>query len=166
EVFDVNATGVEEVTLMEANAALARLKAMGGSSTALDKTLVANLEADVRVVMEWNTPRTDLDLWITEPNGEKVGYSEPTSSWGGKLSGDVTNGYGPEEYLMKKARKGVYEIRANTFASDRNNPNGPSTLTVRVIRNFGRPSQTEELIDIEMDAEDRGDRRIGKITIE
>lgn len=166
EVFDVNSTGVEEVTLMEANAALARLTAMGGSSTALDKKLVANLEADVRVVMEWNTPRTDLDLWITEPNGEKVGYSTPASSWGGKLSGDVTNGYGPEEYLMRKARKGVYEIRANTFASDRSNPNGPSTLTVRVIRNFGRPSQSEQLIDIEMDAEDRGERQIGKITIE
>ncbi|MDP3738329.1 MAG: VIT domain-containing protein [Hyphomonadaceae bacterium] len=166
DVFDVNATGVEEVTLMEANAALARLTAMGGASTALDRKLVANLEADVRVVMEWNTPRTDLDLWITEPNGEKVGYSTPTSSWGGKLSGDVTNGYGPEEYLMKKARKGVYEIRANTFASDRSNPNGPSTLTVRVIRNFGRPGQSEQLIDIEMDAEDRGERQIGKITIE
>ena len=67
---------------------------------------------------------------------------------------------------MRKARKGVYEIRANTFASDRSNPNGPSSLTVRVIRNFGRPNQSEELIDVEMDAEDREQRRIGKITIE
>ena len=75
-VFDVDAEGVEEVALMEANATLARLKAMGGASNALDQRLTALLEADVRVVMEWNTPRTDLDLWITEPNGEKVGYSD------------------------------------------------------------------------------------------
>jgi hypothetical protein len=166
ELFDINATGVETVTLMEANAALTRLEAMGGSSTALDKRLVAKVDADVRVVMEWNTPRTDLDLWVTEPRGEKVGYSSPTSSWGGKLSGDVTNGYGPEEYLIRRAQKGVYEIRANTFASDRSNPNGPSSLTVRVIRNFGRPNQSEELLDIEMDAENRDMRQLGKITIE
>ena len=43
---------------------------------------------------------------------------------------------------------------------------GPSTLTVRVIRNFGRPNQSEELIDLEMDAEGRDQRYIGKITIE
>jgi hypothetical protein len=165
QLFDVQATGVEEVTLMEANAAAAKLKRMGGSSRVINEKLADLLDADVRVVMEWNTPRTDLDLWITEPNGEKVGYSTPASSWGGKLSGDVTNGYGPEEYLIRTARPGVYEIRANTFASDRNNPNGPSSLTVRIYRNFGRPSQTEELIDVEMDAEDRDQRLIGKVTI-
>ena len=52
------------------------------------------------------------------------------------------------------------------FASDRANPNGPSTLTVRLIRNFGRPSQTEELIDLEMPAEDRGEMEVGVFTLE
>ncbi|HVY89040.1 MAG TPA: VIT domain-containing protein [Hyphomonadaceae bacterium] len=165
EKFDVDASGVETVTLMEANMALDKLKALGGSSDALDKRLLGLLDADVRVVMEWNTPRTDLDLWVTEPKGEKVGYSSPASSWGGKLSGDVTNGYGPEEYLIHRAQAGIYEIRANTFASDRSNPNGPSTLTVRVYRNFGRPNQTEELLDMEMDAENHDMRLIGKVTI-
>lgn len=165
-VTDVDASGIETVALMEANAALARLKAMGGSSNALDPRLVALLDADVRVVMEWNTPSTDLDLWVTEPKGAKVGYSSPLSSWGGKLSGDVTNGYGPEEYVIRKANSGKYEVRAKTFASDRANPNGPSTLTVRLIRNFGRPSQSEELIDLEMPAEDRGEMDVGVFTIE
>lgn len=165
-VTDVSARGVETVALMEANAALAKLKAMGGSSTALDPRLIALLDTDVRVVMEWNTPRTDLDLWVTEPKGAKVGYSSPLSPWGGKLSGDVTNGYGPEEYVIRRANVGKYEVRAKTFASDRANPNGPSTLTVRLIRNFGRPSQSEELIDLEMPAEDRGEMRVGVFTIE
>lgn len=164
-VTDVTARGVETVALMEANAALAKLKAMGGSSTALDPRLVALLDTDVRVVMEWNTPRTDLDLWVTEPKGAKVGYSSPLSPWGGKLSGDVTNGYGPEEYIIRRANTGKYEVRAKTFASDRANPNGPSTLTVRLIRNFGRPSQSEELIDLEMPAEDRGEMPVGVFTI-
>jgi len=164
-VTDVSARGVETVALMEANAALAKLQAMGGSSTALDTRLVALLDADVRVVMEWNTPRTDLDLWVTEPKGAKVGYSSPFSPWGGKLSGDVTNGYGPEEYVIRRANTGKYQVRAKTFASDRANPNGPSTLTVRLIRNFGRPSQSEELIDLEMPAENRGEMDVGVFTI-
>jgi hypothetical protein len=165
-VTDVSARGFETVALMEANAALAKLKAMGGSSSALDPRLVALLDTDVRVVMEWNTPRTDLDLWVTEPKGAKVGYSYPLSPWGGKLSGDVTNGYGPEEYIIRRANSGKYEVRAETFASDRTNPNGPSTLTVRLIRNFGRPSQSEELIDLEMPAEDRGEMEVGVFTLE
>jgi Vault protein inter-alpha-trypsin domain len=165
-VTDVSARGIETVALMEANAALARLKAMGGSSDALDKRLIALLDTDVRVVMEWNTPRTDLDLWVTEPSKQKVGYSSPLSAWGGKLSGDVTNGYGPEEYIIRRANSGKYEVRAKTFASDRANPNGPSTLTVRLIRNFGRPSQSEELIDLEMPADDRGEMEVGVFTLE
>ncbi len=165
-VTDVAARGIETVTLMEANAALAKLKAMGGSSSALDERLVALLTADVRVVMEWNTPRTDLDLWVTEPKGARVGYSSPLSPWGGKLSGDVTNGYGPEEYVIRNANSGKYVVRANTFASDRANPNGPSTLTVRLIRNFGRPNQSEELMDFEMASEDRGEVEVGEFTLE
>jgi hypothetical protein len=166
DVYDQESRGIETVALMEANAALAKLKSMGGSSDALDPRLVALLDTDLRVVMEWNTPRTDLDLWVKEPKGFDVGYSSPRSPWGGKLSGDITDGYGPEEYVVRHALAGAYDIRAKTFASDRANPNGPSTLTVRLIRNFGRPDQSEELLDVEMEARDRDKTQIGKITIE
>ena len=165
DVYEQESDGIETVALMEANAALAKLKAMGGSSNALDPRLVALLDADLRVVVEWNTPRTDLDLWVLEPKGYEVGYSAPLSPWGGKLSGDITDGYGPEEYLIHKALAGEYRIRAKTFASDPTNPNGPSSLTVRLIRNFGRPGQSEELMDIEMEAKDREKVDLGKITI-
>lgn len=165
DVYEQPARGLETVALMEANAALARLKRMGGTSDALDPRLVALLDADLRVVMEWNTPRTDLDLWVEEPKGYDVGYSSPLSPWGGKLSGDITNGYGPEEYVIRRAVAGTYDIRANTFASDPANPNGPSSLTVRLIRNFGRADQSEELMDIEMASEERDKEDLGKITI-
>jgi hypothetical protein len=164
-VYDVEAQGIEAVSLMEANGAQAKLKALGGKGDVLDERFIGLMQADVRVVVEWNTPRTDLDLWVTEPAGAKVGYSSPLSPWGGKLSGDVTNGYGPEEYMTRDARPGVYQIRAKTFASDRSNPNGPSVIAVRLIRNFGRPDQSEQLIDLEMPAEDRGEREIGRITV-
>jgi uncharacterized protein YfaP (DUF2135 family) len=117
------------------------------------------------VVVDWNTPRTDIDLWTTSPAGERVGFSHPLGSDGGKLSGDVTNGYGPEEYLIRRASDGTYIIELNTFAADRTNPNGPSTVQVRLIRNFGRPNQSEELVDVEMSPDQGGMRLVGRIVV-
>jgi tetratricopeptide (TPR) repeat protein len=157
--------GFETVTLMDANLAVQRFRAVGGRTHALPSRLVAMFDSDIRVVVDWNTPRTDLDLWIAQPDGERVGFSNILSAAGGKLSGDVTNGFGPEEYLIRVAPRGSYTIEIDTFASDRTNPNGPSTVQARIIRNFGRPNQSEELVDVEMDPTDDGMRRVGTIAV-
>ncbi|MFM6852998.1 MAG: hypothetical protein ACKOUM_02835, partial [Sphingopyxis sp.] len=160
-----NALGFETVALMDANLAVARYRALGGQDHGLPAALVAMLDTDIRVVMEWNTPRTDLDLWVELPNGEDVGFSHILSATGGKLSGDVRNGFGPEEFLLRRAGPGVYTVRANTFASDRANPNGPSSLSVRIIRNFGRANQSEELMDVAMEVDAGGRQLVGRVTI-
>ncbi len=160
-----NARGFETVALMDANLAVARLRALGGTDHALPPRLVALLDADIRVVVEWNTPRTDIDLWTEQPNGEDVGFSHPMSAAGGKLSGDVTTGYGPEEFLQRRAIGGTYVIRTNTYASDLSNPNGPSTVAARIIRNFGRPNQSEQIVDVEMAADDNGRVLVGRVVI-
>ncbi len=157
--------GYEALTLMDANLAVQRYRSLGGRDHALPPRLVAMLDTDIRIVVDWNTPRTDLDLWVAEANGERVGFSSPLSASGGKLSGDVTNGFGPEEYMIRVAPRGVYTIEIDTFASDRTNPNGPSSVQARIIRNFGRANQSEELVDVEMDPQDDGMRRVGTITV-
>lgn len=157
--------GFETLALMDANLAVQRFRALGGRDHALPQRLVAMLETDIRVVVEWNTPRTDLDLWVGQPNGERVGFSSTLSSSGGRLTGDVTNGFGPEEFMIRAAPRGIYTIEIDSFASDRTNPNGPSTVQARIIRNFGRPNQSEELIDVEMDPTDDGMRRVGTVEV-
>ena len=157
--------GFETLALMDANLAVQRYRALGGVDHALPARLVAMLDTDIRIVVEWNTPRTDLDLWVTQPDGERVGFSSTLSSAGGRLTGDVTNGFGPEEFLIRSAPRGRYTIEIDSFASDRTNPNGPSTVAARIIRNFGRANQSEELVDIEMDPTDDGMRRIGTIDV-
>ncbi len=157
--------GFEQTALMEANLAVARYRALGGQDHDLPAGLVRLLDTDIRIVMEWNTPRTDLDLWITQPDGQRVGYSSRLSSNGGRLTADVTNGFGPEEFMLRRAMPGRYTIEANVFAGDRANPNGPSRLAVRIIRNFGRADQAEELLDIEMLPERQGMQPLGSITI-
>ena len=157
--------GFETLALMDANLAVQRYRALGGENHALPARLVAMLDTDIRIVVEWNTPRTDLDLWVTQPNGERTGYSNTLSSAGGRLTGDVTNGFGPEEFMIRVAPRGTYTIEIDSFASDRTNPNGPSTVAARIIRNFGRANQSEELVDIEMDPTDDGMRRVGTIEV-
>ena len=160
-----NARGFERTALMDANLAVQRYRALGGRDHALPTRLVQMLDTDIRIVMEWNTPRTDLDLWVEQPNGEDVGFSYRLARNGGQLTDDVTTGYGPEEFLLHAAGPGTYIIRAKTYATDRTNPNGPSSLAVRIIRNFGRANQSEELLDIEMDPDLNDRQQVGTIVI-
>ncbi len=98
--------GIELISLMEVNRLIPRYRRLGGSEVPLDSRLVELLDVDLRVVIEWNTEETDLDLWVDEPNGERAIYSNPSAAIGGHLSNDMTSGYGPEEYLLRRAPAG------------------------------------------------------------
>jgi hypothetical protein len=55
-------------------------------------------------------------------------------------------------------------VRANVFSADRINPNGAQRVTARIIRDFGRPNEREEVIDIELLPNDQTrERRIGTV---
>lgn len=158
--------GIELISLMEANRLIPRYRELGGADVALDPRLIALLDVDLRVVIEWNTEATDLDLWVDEPNGERAIYSNPRTLIGGRLSNDMTQGYGPEEYLLRRAPDGTFTVRATVFSADRINPNGSSRITAHLIRDFGRPNEREEAIDIEvLPKETRRERLIGKIQV-
>ncbi len=44
-----------------------------------------------------------MDLWVTDPNKETCYYSHKETLIGGRISNDFTEGYGPEQFLLKKA---------------------------------------------------------------
>jgi hypothetical protein len=157
--------GIEVISLMEANRLIARLAAFGVDRQPLDKRLVALLDVDLRVTMEWNTDITDMDLWIDEPSGERAIYSNPKTAIGGRLSNDMTRGYGPEEYLLRRTPRGEFVIQANVFSSDRLNPNGPVTIRVHIYRAWGRPDEQVETLDIELKPGESGAKRLGSVRV-
>ncbi len=156
--------GIDMIALMEANALIPRLRALGGSTT-LDPRLIALLDVDMRVTIDWTTDATDIDLWVDEPTKERAIYNNPRTAIGGHLSNDMTAGYGPEEYLLRRTIPGVYGVQANVYAPDRLDPNGASVMTAHIIRDFGRPTQREEAVDIELTRDEKGAKMIGRVTV-
>lgn len=107
--------------------------------------------ADVVVTITWNTDNTDVDLHVTEPSGEECFYSHRNTQSGGSLTQDVTQGYGPEMYVLPRAPKGSYDIRAHYFASDANRASARTKVYATVFENWGSKDEkvTEKVVTLE-----------------
>lgn len=91
---------------------------------------------DLRITLTWDTPGTDVDLWVTGPDGEKVYYQHKQGKAGGTLDTDVTSGYGPETYTQARTEPGTYRVQAHYYGGA-----APSRVTVTVIRGEGTASE-------------------------
>jgi len=98
-------------------------------------------DSDLVVQITWNTDRTDVDLHVIEPTGEECYYSHRDTKIGGHLSTDVTQGYGPEMYTLRRAMPGLYRIRAKYFASDRNRATTSTKIYATIYERFGTPQE-------------------------
>jgi uncharacterized protein YfaP (DUF2135 family) len=116
----------------------------------MDPRLRKLLDVDVRIVLTWDTDNTDMDLWVTEPSGERCYYSHALTMAGGMLSRDFTAGYGPEEYLIHRALPGEYRIQAHYYGTRAQTLAGPTTLQATVITNFGRPNETRQAMTLRL----------------
>jgi Uncharacterized protein conserved in bacteria (DUF2135) len=67
--------------------------------------------------------------------------------------------------LLRRAPDGRYQIAVNVYASDAIDPNGATIVTARLIRDFGRPTQHEEIIDFELLPDDKGTKLIGEFVV-
>jgi hypothetical protein len=157
--------GIQLVALVEANTLWPRLEAVGVRDMPIHPGLRARLDFDLRVIIEWNTGATDMDLWVDEPNGERAFYSNPLTVIGGRLSNDMVSGWGPEEYLLRRAAKGEYRISVNAYAPDVINPNGSTVVTARLFRHFGKPFEVEQSMEIELEPGEDGEKLIGTFTV-
>jgi len=147
---------IELPCLMEANRIIARvnrLKQAGEIADVpipLDPRFVKNLECDLRVVMTWDADNTDIDLWVTEPSGEKCFYGHNRTIIGGMLSRDFTDGYGPEEYCLRRFMAGKYAIQANYYGSRQQELTGPCTVQATVYTDFGRPTEKKQSLTLRL----------------
>lgn len=115
-----------------------RVIAEGEGAVAADQVTVHALvpPKDLRITLTWDTPGTDVDLWVTGPDGEKVYYQHKQGAAGGTLDTDVTSGFGPETYTQARAAPGTYRVQAHYYGGA-----PPTRVTVTVIRGEGTPRE-------------------------
>ena len=103
------------------------------------------LDCDLRITLAWDADETDIDIHVTEPGGEEAYYAHNRTASGGRVSEDITDGYGPELYEIRKAREGLYNIRAHYYASHQQTVFGPATCTLTIYTDWGRPEQKQQV---------------------
>lgn len=128
----------------------------------IDKRLIQNMLVDIRIVLNWDTDNSDMDLWVTDPRGEKCFYSHPLTEIGGMISNDFTGGYGPEEFLIKKAIKGKYKIEADYFGTNEQTIIGATTIYLDIFTNYGKSNEKKQTIMLRLTKEE-GVIEIGKV---
>lgn len=144
--WDTRFDQIQVTALTELNRLLVFARAFGFDHLAhsVDKRLLAACDVDLRVVAQWDTDMTDIELHVTEPSGERCSSWNNRTRSGGILSRDFTKGYGPEEYMVKTALKGKYQVMIRMFQSLERI--GGTTVVVRVYTNFGRPGLEKEYV--------------------
>lgn len=66
----------------------------------------------------WTLPETDVDLHLQQPDGATCNHKTPRTPAGSHLSGDTTQGLGPE-LITVASRPGTYLASLHYYASDR-----------------------------------------------
>ncbi len=119
-----------------------------------EKKKFPKIPLDVRIVIDWNHNDTDIDLWVIDPNGEKAFYQNDETKIGGQISEDMTDGYGPETYMLKKAIKGNYSILIDYYADNVQKISGPTILKVTLFTNYGRKNEKKEVTLVRLDKDE------------
>lgn len=149
KVWDGRFPGIETIVLGEINA----IKGKHPNEVSLkfmDKELVKEMPTDVRVVLNWDTDNCDMDLWVTDPRGEKCYYRHKSTAIGGMISNDFTGGYGPEEFLLKKGMKGKFKIQANYYGTRSQKLLNPVTLKLQFFTHYGTPDEQVKEVTLRM----------------
>ena len=133
---------VQLVTMNDINSLVARHK--GIKTNFMDKRLLKSEPVDIRVVLSWDTDNCDMDLWVTDPTDEKCFFDNKLTYLGGKISKDVTQGYGPEEFMLKKAPKGSYKIETDYFGTLSQKQLMPVTLRITFYTHFGTDKEQKQ----------------------
>ena len=97
-----------------------------------------DMALDLRVVATWDTDAIEIDFFVVEPGNGLAGPGKKGTLTGGQLDGVTEGGFGPEQYLIKRALPGEYQLRASVHPGRRRGSlPAPSTIYLDVTKHFG-----------------------------
>jgi Ca-activated chloride channel family protein len=137
------------ITLAELNAIVAA-QGRAVDTSRIDRRLLRHLPLDLRAVLSWDADNTDVDLWVTDPNGERCYYGNPLSWQGGRMSQDATGGYGPEEFSLRHAKPGTYRVEAQFYGHRQQIVATATTIQLVLSTAFGTPRQRDQRVTLRL----------------
>lgn len=156
-------SGIELIVLHDINNIIHQHKSKLDISF-IDECLIKHMPVDIRIVIDWDANDTDIDLWVTDPKKEKCSYSNKETAIGGKISNDITRGYGPEEFRLKKAVDGTYRIDANFYGSSKQTLVGNVTVRALVYTNFGTKQEKQQILTLQLNPKGEGEYLVGEVS--
>ena len=147
--WDARFPGIEEIALAELNAIAAAHPGQTDLSR-VDPRLRRNLPLGLRAVLSWDSDNSDMDLWVTDPNGEKCYYGHKLTYQGGRITDDFTGGYGPEEFSLRTPKPGKYKVEANFFGDRQQLVTGATTLQLWLSTGFGGAGQVDRKVTLRL----------------
>lgn len=145
--WDGRFDGISLIALDELTRLIARERV---DASAIDPRLRRAMPLDLRVVLSWDSDNSDMDLWVTDPNGERAYYGNRLTYQGGQMSQDFTGGYGPEQFSLRDAKPGTYKIEANYFGSREQVVTGATTLMLRLSTKWGSRDQRDQQVTLRL----------------
>ena len=152
--------GIAEVVVTEINRLISKNANLNTSR--IDKRLIINMPVDIRVVINWNMDNTDIDLHVKDPSHEECYFRNKQTKGGGRISADNTGGYGPEQFMLKRAIKGKYQIYVNHYGAREFTASGPATIMAEIFTRYADSSERREVVSLQMsNAKKRyGDKKV------
>jgi hypothetical protein len=123
------------------NASIAN-RADGGFQVFAERFEQVTGPANFSVKISWGD-KTDVDLWVIEPNGTRCYYNNIKTANGGHLFRDITEGPGSEEYQITGGMAGTYKIAVNLYGRH-SVPPGVTRVTGEIITNPGTPAERRQ----------------------
>ena len=147
--------GIEVIALSELNAIMAK-SPKKLDTRRFDPRLLSNRPLDLRVVLTWDADDTDIDLHVIDPNEEEAYYAHLLTYQGGRVSPDNTQGYGPEEYSLKTAKKGKYRVEVNFYGHRQQIISEATTIQLDFFTYYGTKKQQKQSVTMRLkEAKDR-----------
>ena len=123
-------------------------------------TLIRTFEGDVPftnllVTLSWDQNLTDVDLYITEPQGETMWYRNLMTANGLTLDIDDTDGFGPEHGTLGEsdtALEGTYRVRVHYYSDG--GTGLAATGKVTIVVHEGLRSQRVETVRFSIASDD------------
>lgn len=131
------------------------LDAQAMQSCVTDAILGLPTQRDIVLILLWEDRCADLDMYITEADGQVVHWQQHRSTSGGLLQTDAT-GYGPEVYTLAAALPGEYEVDVEYHTSG-DGSDLPTSGTLIVITRAGSPDEKRQALPFTISS--RGERQ-------